>query len=247
MFGLLYMLGSGLAYAISGVKASYDNAQCRERGIHRDKQKYISDHTYIDRRGATRDIVTNEHRIQTWDKYHDVWLEDFHGNKLRNLTQEKRMVEAAQKAAAAPPGTIAVRYDWWTYQNTKIRNGNDYVSGTVYIGIKTGDLYFKRRFWLNSKMELVNVEGKRCWPSDVICYEYYMKISDGLLVCPTEEMVKRKNPPSKEITIDFMNFFNEEQKKGGYKKRKDEREDSFMREYNLKYNRLSDYYMSDYS
>lgn len=218
MFGLLYFLGAGTAYLVSGVKASYNNAVIKEKAIQEDAAKYVSTHTYMDRRGATRDISTNALRCTKRDEYDDVWLTDQYLDPIRNLSSAKRAVDAAILAAKAPNGTIAVKYNYWNHKTSRIRSKEkiDYVSGQIYKDIETGELYLKRRFYVDKDF---NFLGRDKWAKPYcIIGEYYMRLRDGMLQCLTENMrnIEGTKLMTKEDALRFMEMFNKKQKEGGY-------------------------------
>lgn len=219
MFGLLYFLGAGTAYLVSGVKASYNNAVIKEKAIQEDAAKYVSTHTYMDRRGATRDIFTNALRCTKRDEYDDVWLTDQYLDPIRNLSSAKRAVDAAILAAKAPKGTIAVKYTYWTHKTSRIKTSPlNSIEGQIYKDIETGELYIKRIFHLDENLNEAKQVGNR-WDGKSKYCRYYMRLKDGLLQCPTEEMGQHDESGmlSKEEALKFIKIFNEKQKNGGWK------------------------------
>lgn len=241
MFGILYLLGVGIAAGISGINGDIANAQAKDRARLRNDPANM----YIDRKGAYRDINTGAYRNITRDYGgSDRYLVDEYGNKLRNLSEEERIQDAAYRAAIAPEGTIAIRYaDWYSPADSQLVNPNtridDWVCGPVFKDIVTGELYLKRRFILGDNGRENRYDNKRPqYPA-----QFYMKVSDATLVCPTEDTINRPNCPSKEILNSFMKTFNEaQQKEGGYQAFcLGDRYDDYFRNHDKKYKFKSKY------
>lgn len=221
MFGLIYALFTGIAYTISGIKCNADDAWHQKQGKIREAQGKNPHHTYFDRKGVERDLTTSaiRHTVQDWDT-EDVWLTDVRGNKLRNLSEEKRIRNLAEAKAKVDPDTIAIKYQTWTDKTTPLKSEKslDNVGGDVYVNLETGETYFKRRFIWNDDYE--NLDGK-IKPGCHIGI-FYMDTEDARLVCPADEMKStRENYASDKWASDsqmrsFIRHFNYKQKKGGF-------------------------------
>ena len=207
MFGLFYTLAQTLHLIGSGVKVDYEEHLARDRGKERLAKGENNMNVWIDRFGQYRDLDTDEVRVFSRGfGGEDDKLLDSKGNVIRNLSLEKRIKEAAKLAAQAPEGTKAVRYTYWHYNNTPMKkSASEYVEGTVYKNIKTGELYLSRHFrWFDNDM--TSYASIRADLGETHSARFYMNM-DGLLVsiadgCNEDEIACYR----------FMNYFNKQQK-----------------------------------
>lgn len=92
MIGIIYMIGSLMHYGVSGLHIWGENFRAKERGYQRKLNGSNITNSYIDYRGVTRDLDTDDF-VETERCYitGDLWLK--HGapsRRVRNLSKEWR-------------------------------------------------------------------------------------------------------------------------------------------------------------
>ena len=222
MFGLIYGLfvGTGLF----GHKIKTDIYDINEREKAKFKRDYGMNRAgvYTDYKGRTRDIDTGELRMVWPDKYGDVWVEDFKGNKLRNITQERLMDEAKERSMKAPEDR-AVEYAFWGWSDSKRKLDQHYpIMGDIFIDVRTGELYVTRTIeWFvenGYRGNSISDYSKSKHLTKKMA-EFYMRLSDAMLVDVSDKYKKMEKignwiTSEKEIK-NFIEFFNEKQNQVG--------------------------------
>lgn len=222
MLGLLYGMFVGVGLIGNKIKTDIVDIQTR------DKAKLLHTYgmnragVYTDSRGRTRDLETGKLVVVYPDKYGDVWVEDFKGNKLRNITQE-RLINEVQKKAEQFPENRAVKYTSWYNNNSKMQLDGKYpVVGIIYKDIHSGELYITREIkWFAENGYRENSITKHSEREKLTRKkaEFYMKLSDGMLVDITDnyksEIKTGDYVPTQDEITNFIAFFNEKQNQVG--------------------------------
>lgn len=241
MFGLFYLATNAISYIVSSTKISVDNHILKNKAIKDEEKKKVKTNTYTDHNGVTRDIATNQVRHIYKDRITgDAWLEDSHRNRIRNLSEEKRKAEYEERKNNNSERK-AVLYDSWGVKNSPIRDDMDWfrLTGNVYKDVINGDLYVERNNiqWRENLYPPSGTNIKGC----IYRANFYMKVTDGTLVglndskqpesykdlykVPTEEQIKQ-----------FVKFFNQKQREGGWKYSKERDEGVELYKMNSKSN-----------
>ena len=223
MFGLFYMAANAIAYMVSGTKCAIEDHQSKERAIQKRSEGKNIENLYMDHRGTMRDITTNQIRHVYADKNGDAWLEDVHGNKLRNLSQEKRNVEFRENVKNNP-GRKAVSYTFWNQRNSPVMiDERNRLTGEVFKDVDNGDLYLKRNFVMWDKETLYpKLIG---YSRPTYRANFYLRINDGMIVGLNDDDKQPENiykgkelflTPNEEEVNEFIESFNKKQKEGGW-------------------------------
>ena len=218
MFGLLFTAASAIAYGISGAKMKMEDSMLKADAEKKAANGKNRSNTYTDHRGSTRDIKTNQLRFQSFDERGDVWLSDIHGNRLRNLSKEKRDEAFEEAKRKADPTTRAVKYDNWTRKNIRKRLNHDMdvLTGDVYRDVRNNDLYFERKYIEWNKDTLYSMQLSDTLKTSRCCAHFYMRVSNGMLVGLSDRKQPDDNKPTEEEVQRFIEFFNQKQREGGW-------------------------------
>lgn len=244
MFGLIYMAANAIAYMVSGTKTAIDDHISKNEALRKEQGKKVKTNTYTDHRGMTRDITTNQiRRIYRDHTTGDAWLEDSHGKRIRNLSEEKREVEYKEKINKNI-GVRAVSYTTWSIKDTPVRDDNDWfrLTGDIYKDVNNGELYVERNCieWKENYYPPSGTNYNGC----TYRANFYMKVSDGMLIGlndtkQPESYKELYKVPTKEQIDSFIKFFNQKQKEGGWKYSKERDEGIEI----YKMNSKSNYYL----
>lgn len=224
MFGIVYTLISGIVALGDKVRIDYNDGKTRDAARERQNAGKNPSGTYYDYRGVERDINSGEikHTIRDYDT-HDAWVTNKYGDKIRNISEERRIQAAAYAAAIAPKGTKAIKYIPFT-ENIK----RDLPKGDIFKGIDTGRLYVPRHFrWDVNTLKLL--DGPKCYHEEMRVATFYMRIEDGLLEFNPD--AKRYDYTTLEDQKNFMRYFNQRQKEGGYLCEHTDKSSLFYKEY----------------
>ncbi len=212
MFGFVYALANLVGITVSGTKKAIDNAYYKEQGQERyNNGTDYGAHIYYDAEGRARDLTTN-HIMFTYRENGDLYIEDTKTKRIRNLSEEEMDRKIAQ--VKATNGEVkAVLYKYWSCENSGLKdNVGVGIPGTVYKDVNNGQLYFERYItWRKNDFSKAGVMGDYC------CAYFYLRISDGLIVSISDKQKERDKEKNRNIDYtDFIDFFNSEQKKGGF-------------------------------
>lgn len=210
MFGVLYAISVGIGSIISGTKGIIDNSKAYNRGEQRYQSGEDLSRTYIDRKGATRDLVSNQYVDvrRSFDSRDDddlyVWQ---NGNKIRNVSELKREREFYLGTQGNCLNRTADLYDrrYWSLG----RSSNAKIKGSFYKDLETGDIYVCRSFYVEKSTVL-----------------FYMSIKTGYLIRKSDtqfdyESKYPNNVVDNKAIYDFIIDFNKKQKDGGWYVAKD--------------------------
>ena len=219
MFGVLYALLFGGACTIGKIKENIEDSQWKDYAIEKRNKGENRANLYRDHKGIYRDLDTGKPRVEYLNKYGEACLSDIHGNTVRNLTRERKDEEWRQRIKETDGHPKAVFYEFWNKRNSKLRDDGP-ICGNVYKDVETGELYFRRVIIWNCDDYTRGDFTK----NNAMIAEFYMRVSDGTLAGTVEGWEKAQGGklkyyivPSTEQIIDFMMFFNEKQKEGGWK------------------------------
>lgn len=222
MFGILYALLFGGACTVGKIRENIENSQWKDYAIDKRNKEENRENLYRDHRGIYRDLNTGQPRVQYFNKYGEACLSDIHGNTVRNLSREKINEEWMQRVKGTDGHPKAVFYETWNVKNSKLREDGP-ICGDVYKDVQTGELYFKRVI----SWDRDNYAQGNFVKHNAMIYEFYMRISDGTLAGTVDEWEEKYEKfekyrkfyikPSEHQIIDFILFFNEKQKEGGWK------------------------------
>lgn len=209
MFGLFYTIANLIGISISGTKRAIDNEYYRQEGWKEyNEGRDHGTHTYQDAQGRTRDLTTN-HIMSIYRKNDDLYVKDLETQQVRNLSKEKR-IKKSEEIKRNNPHIKAVFYKYWTYSNSELRYKSWGIPGTVFRDVHTGELYFERYITMR-KSDF----SKKGIIGDFDSAYFYLKISDGKIASVSDRQIE-KDPNSKDKYKDFIDFFNNEQDKGGF-------------------------------
>lgn len=211
MFGLLYVFSELVGLTVSGTKRMIDNAILKEQGWEKYNNKTdMGSHTYYDAEGKERDLITN-HIMFTYRNNGDVYIKDTKTSQIRNLSEEKRL-EKIKEIKKTNSDIKAIYYKFWNHSNSELKDGEWGISGDVYRDINNGELYFERYItWRKNDFSKAGILGDRC------SAYFYLRISDGKIVCISDKQKENDRRNNVSINYDeFINFFNSEQEKGGF-------------------------------
>ena len=237
MLGALYIFLIIVGLIIAGIKSIYNDGQARQRGIERRNNGKNDANVWLDSTGRYRDLDDGSYRNIQFNGKLDRILVDNDGNVLRNLDQEKRLMEAAKQAAEAPEGTKAVFLERWDRKYSQIAKTNDFgvmldeVRGDIYKDINNGELYILRKFhWFDNDMSPYpagNANAGKFHDAS-----FYMNIK-GRLVSKSDKPLYRHT--TEEDCQKFIENFNQKQAEGGWN----------VNDYNRKYKYLSAFYCNE--
>lgn len=212
MFGLLYALTNLTGIVVSGTKRMFDNAYYKDQGWKEYKNgDNLKAHTYYDAEGKQRDLTTN-HIMFTYRHNGDLFIEDTKTFKVRNLSEEKRE-EDIRKIKANNPHIKAVFYKYWDHSNSELKDETSCgIPGKVFRDINNGQLYFERYItWRKNDYSKSGIRGDYC------SAYFYIKVSDGKIVSPSDKQIELDKKKGEVVNYDdFIQFFNSEQEKGGF-------------------------------
>lgn len=220
MFGLLYGLFFGGAYAASKISESIEDSQWKKHAIEEKNAGRNTENLYRDHKGIYRDLFTHQPRVQYVNKYGEACLSDIHGNTVRNLSEEKKNNEWIQRLKESDEGVKAVFYEYWTKVNSRLREDGP-ICGNVYKDVRTGELYFERTIiWDPVTFKQSNLLNPQAMVS-----KFYMRISDGTLAGRSDDWEEAYEnrykdtflKPTEAQAEEFILFFNEKQKNGGWR------------------------------
>ena len=185
MFGIFYALACGIGYVVSGAKMGIEDAISRQQAEEKERNEKIKTNTYMDHRGATRDITTNQRVIISKDFLGngDTYIYDDKLNPIRNLSQEKRDLEYTEARAKRKPGETVMFYMW--EHEAKDHGGyktifdNGFVRGDRYKDLDNGKIYVEKSIhsnYLYSNMRL---------PYDLE-WEFYIDVATKKIVRETD-------------------------------------------------------------
>lgn len=205
MFGLLYSIGLGIGAIFSGTKGAINNIQAYNRGLERYNNAEDFSRTYIDRKGCTRDLVSNQFvSVRRSFDYKDdddlyVWQ---NGNKVRNVSEEEREYKFQIGKEGNWLNRTADLYDprnWSLQHDKKVK-----IKGAFYRDLYNDNIYVCREFYVKEKYT-----------------RFYMDIYTGYLVRKSDRQleidIKYPNDVlNNDDTNEFINDFNKKQKNGGW-------------------------------
>lgn len=190
MFGLLAGAVLEIARGISGIGCTIENAKGKQRGREREANGQNPSHTYYDRKGVERDLITNEIR-RTSRQDGDKVLTNKYGEVVRNFSQEEREANLAiAKMFPKPYVTVIPWGDAPHKAECKGKRYKDIETGDIYVVREipvTGSITQKYGYYMNA------TTGDYVRPCD---YEMYridkgVRTLDEVRAC-LEEYLKRK-------------------------------------------------------
>lgn len=179
MFGAIYLLYNLIGGAISGTKGFIENEQAKNRGYQRKLEGNNDIGLYVDRKGTTRLLSTNELASIEYDYLTgDAWLcTGAPLTRKRNLSKEWRDNYFEQIKIHSINGKTVINdvciRDHITPHDAKLLgfkwDNRYYAYGQWYKDIETGNLFVARM-----------ING----------YKFYMDITNGKLVRLTDDNMK---------------------------------------------------------
>lgn len=210
MFGAIYLLYNLIGGAISGTKGFIENEQAKNRGYQRQLEGKNNVVLYVDRKGVTRLLSTNEFANIKYDYVTgDAWLcIGAPSKRVRNLSQEWRDDYYERIKNNPIPGKTVIEDKEIRYNVSKntadiaheldpaapMWSNTFYAYGQWYKDIKTGHLYCARRY-----------KG----------HDFYMDILSGEFVRITDEWcetLKKNNIYNKYDIDEIIKTFNLDRK-----------------------------------
>lgn len=206
MFGILYMLGTLVGGAVSGVKGLVENEYLKENG----KQKRLHGNNianvYMDRNGVTRDIVTDRPAFGERDIVTgDLWVR--HGTpsiRVRNISQEWRdqnykhyfLYPETNRTVTIdiniPADAINLKKSLFNETPWK-KEFSCY--GQWYKDLKDGSLYVIRHFSTPSLFQVMNLTKKQhlYYLENYYDVEFYMDVHSRKFIRLSDDYIEKEN------------------------------------------------------
>ena len=224
MLGIIYLLMTGTAYTISGIKAGMSQARNKKEGRIRKEQGNNPENFYVDRKGGMRDLDTDQWAKRENDRLTgDIWIRyGAPSVRVRNISAEWRKAFYNKMKANPEPGRTVVNSirilehqspDTIKWTDTKWRN-EYWCVGQWYKDLVTGRLYVIRIYTI----EIEDTVHKK------YSGEFYMDIKTRKLVRLTDDFIrdnKRTHFLSNEIAQTMIDKWNQEIDSGMHELRSD--------------------------